>query len=233
MYKVATTAAVLELPAGAGSTASASDWSGFYVGAKIGAASTSLGTHGQDVFDGGEGGIAPAAIGFDDTPFRDRNSPTDFAGTADVGYDFDAGVIVIGVEGDVSLLNGGKTNHFAGPVGTDSVSNNINNIETVRLKVGVPVDNFLIYGTFGGAFSDAHARFVSAGGETAELREGYGWAAGGGVETFVAPVLSVSAQGLYVDLSPRTATPAAEFSFATLQSSSHVFLWTVGLNYHI
>jgi outer membrane immunogenic protein len=90
----------------------------------------------------------------------------------------------------------------------EGASADLDYLATVRGRVGVAFNNFLVYGTGGVAFG----RVASAGDVTASLgpefltlaatgRETHvGWTAGAGVETMLTPNLSAKLEYLYADL---------------------------------
>jgi opacity protein-like surface antigen len=104
------------------------NWSGFYLGANLGGAWTngSLNIPGNNL----SGGI------------------TEFIGGVQAGYNFQAGHLLFGVEGD---FDGATFGHLALPTPTlGSVSQNW--IGTVAGRVGLVEDRWLVYGKFGGGW---------------------------------------------------------------------------------
>jgi outer membrane immunogenic protein len=109
------------------------------------------------------------------------------------------GGVLIGVEADADFAK------------------DIDYLTTVRGRLGIPAGPFLVYGTAGGAWEGAHEHFDvdSASGGLSRFSRSIspsGWTAGGGVETFVMPAVSVGVEGLYYDLGSDThalTTPAS------------------------
>ena len=93
-----------------------------------------------------------------------RNSG--FTGGGQIGYNWQSGNIVYGVEGDIDFLNGGRRRggntivtggatpaNFAGTyVVSNGGGSNGNAFGTARLRVGYAFDRFLVYVTGGAAF---------------------------------------------------------------------------------
>lgn len=162
-------------------------WSGLYVGGNVGNA------------------FSPNKLSFSDSStaqdlgFRAQDNGDRLLGGVHLGYNFQPGGVLFGVEGDTDWAK------------------NVDYLSSIRGRVGVPVGPALIYGTAGAAFEGSHERFSvnsTAGGISTFDRNLHktGWTAGGGVETFVMPAVSVGAEALYYDLGGDTAnlvTPVA------------------------
>jgi outer membrane immunogenic protein len=111
-----------------------------------------------------------------------------------IGYNYQAGQAVFGLEGDIDWANiNGTTNNFC-PLGCKTSDNWLS---TVRGRLGYAADRFMPYVTGGAAFGDIKANapgFVGADNDKA------GWTVGAGLEFAVAPNWSLKAEYLYVDL---------------------------------
>jgi len=147
-------------------------WTGFYVGVNAGVGFSS----GDDdlVFDDGF-----AITGDDD-------DDASFIGGAQVGYNYQIGSFVVGVEGDIQWADFGGTTYTlplaygGGTYTTDSEDW----FGTVRARAGVAFDRALLYATGGWAFTDNRN----------------GWTLGGGLEYAFTNNLSAKIEGLYVNL---------------------------------
>jgi outer membrane immunogenic protein len=161
-------------------------WTGFYVGAHAGGA-----------FD-------PNNLSFtdqsatQDLSFRTKNASR-FLGGVHGGYDWDAGNLLVGVEGDVSFAR------------------DINYLASARGRLGFPVGPFLLYGTGGAAFEGAHERFTVLQPDFPGIFNfsrnisRTGWTAGAGVDYMIGPGVSFGVEGLYYGLGSGTSgllTPA-------------------------
>lgn len=134
------------------------NWSGFYVGANLGGAWTngSLNVPNNNIY----GGL------------------TEFIGGVQAGYNFQAGHLLLGVEGD---FDGAAFGHPALPTPTlGSVSQNW--IGTIAGRVGVVEDRWLVYGKFGGGWVQTSAFLNSPGVTWQGSDTSPGWLAGVGIE---------------------------------------------------
>lgn len=134
------------------------NWSGFYLGANLGGAWTSgsLNIPGNNLY----GGL------------------TEFIGGVQAGYNFQAGHLLFGVEGD---FDGATFGHPALPTPTlGSVSQNW--IATVAGRIGLVEDNWLLYGKFGGGWVQSNATLNFAGVTWQGSNTSSGWLAGVGIE---------------------------------------------------
>src|SRR5262249_59614676 len=84
------------------------------------------------------------------------NSADGFIGSAQFGYNYQTGPIVLGIEGDVTRRSGLSA---FGANALDSVNfqNDHGWIGTIRPRAGVAADNWLFYGTGGVAYGGAKA----------------------------------------------------------------------------
>jgi outer membrane immunogenic protein len=112
-----------------------------------------------------------------------------------LGYNWQAGQTVFGVEGDVDWSNiGGST--AAAPCTTSCETRN-DWLATARGRIGYAFDRVLPYVTGGAAFGNIKASPAGFAGVD-ETR--VGWTVGGGVEVGLTGPWSVKAEYLYVDL---------------------------------
>ena len=138
-------------------------WTGFYVGVNAG--------YGWSDDDN------------DAVALADEDDDGGFVGGAQVGYNYQIGSFVVGLEGDIQYADFGREGAFV----VDGVSYDIDRSDwfgTVRARAGVAFDRALIYATGGFAFAD----------------DANGWTVGGGVEYAFTNNLSAKIEGLYVNL---------------------------------
>jgi len=117
-----------------------------------------------------------------------------------IGYNFQTGVWVWGIEGDIdyALIDGNVSNTVACGGTTCEVENTW--FATVRGRIGYAFDRWMPYFTGGGAF--AGTKMTVAG--TSNTDTATGWTIGGGVEySFLGP-WSAMIEYLYADLGPTT-----------------------------
>ncbi|WP_243371184.1 outer membrane protein [Microvirga solisilvae] len=143
-------------------------WTGFYAGVNAGFA-----FNGSD-----DDGIVFGT----DTIFGDSDDDGSFVGGGQIGYNYQMGSFVLGVEGDLQWADFGSTTYVF-PTGTVTVDSD-DWFGTVRARAGVAFDRALIYATGGWAFTDNRN----------------GWVVGGGLEYAFTNNLSAKVEGLYVNL---------------------------------
>nr|WP_134495769.1 outer membrane beta-barrel protein [Microvirga pakistanensis] len=138
-------------------------WTGFYAGVNAG-----WGWRSDDSESVVIGGAVPGTL------FFDNNDDGGFVGGAQIGYNYQIGSFVIGIETDIQWADTDQEEEVTfvpiGAPGTFIPGEFDNNLSdwfgTVRARVGVAFDRVLIYGTGGLAYTDDNT----------------GWALGGGVE---------------------------------------------------
>jgi outer membrane immunogenic protein len=226
------------------------NWNGFYLGGNAG-------TAWSGTLTGYSGGPGSAAF------FAANQFPTGLApgaggylGGAQIGYNWQISPTwLVGLEADIQ---GGNFNGNASVTTTSvnfgsfntSVEQRGNWLGTVRGRVGILVGpNILFYGTGGFAYgqTEASQSTIATGFTLATCPAAlpcaaasatstrYGWTAGAGIETMVAPNWTVRAEYLYVDLgvlSVTATTPA--FAPPVTFTSSNQFrenILRIGFNY--
>jgi outer membrane immunogenic protein len=197
------------------------DWTGGYIGGQIGygwgRATAGTTTFFNDTFGIDEAGSIP---GFD------------FATSGLIGG-FEAGVV-----GDVSAarIRGTYTDADLG----FTVDSTINWLSTARVNLGLPFNNFLIYGTgglaFGGVSNDLHDSYD--GGSTiinsTSSSTNLGWTIGAGVAAAISPHWVVKAEYLYVDLGSKGTSfnePSPGWPLITGSTSTTASIGRVSLDY--
>ncbi|MFO1183397.1 MAG: outer membrane beta-barrel protein [Bauldia sp.] len=115
-----------------------------------------------------------------------------------IGANVQSGMWVGGLEGDLDWSNIGST----GACATQTCETSIDWLGTGRLRLGVAMGNFMIYGTGGVAIGSVEATVSTPGGTDRQTH--VGWTAGAGAEAALTGNLSVKAEWLYVDLGNKT-----------------------------
>lgn len=177
------------------------NWTGFYIGAMGGYAEENSSGVGQ--LSGG------------------------FAGGT-VGYNWQSGNLVLGLEADGAWADVGAT---LGIAGLASVDYTIRSMGTVRGRIGYAFDQVLVYGTGGYAWSDNRLTATALGVSISDSQFHSGWTVGAGVEVMFAPKWSVKAEYLYRSFEGQTyfagiAPPGVATGTINLNSVQ------VGVNYH-
>ena len=143
-----------------------------------------------------------------------------FSGGGQIGYNYQAGLFVWGIEADIAYTDLKNSVDVIGTTGAVSrFSNELNYLGTVRGRLGIAFDRVLVYGTGGFAYGDVESRgdffaTPAAGGLAvtqfrgvrSDIRTGY--AAGGGIEwalpasytMFNSNAVTLKAEALYYDL---------------------------------
>jgi outer membrane immunogenic protein len=153
------------------------NWTGFYAGVNAGY---------------GFGKSTWSALGIDTKP-----KGAMFGGT--LGYNWQAGAIVYGIEGDFDW-SGVKGSVSCGGVATCETSNTW--LATFRGRVGYAFDRWLPYVTAGGAYGNVKATVSVpvAGLSDSVSRSKFGWTAGVGLEYAFLGNWTAKLEYLYVDL---------------------------------
>jgi outer membrane immunogenic protein len=187
-------------------------WTGFYVGVNAGYGfSDNNGGNGLGAFTATPGSLSGPLAGYAGTVSNGLTSRNNdgFVGGGQIGYNYQIGNWVIGIEADAQYadMNQTKNNSVValtpGVVGFVGAANsNFGGIDwfgTVRGRVGYAWDRLLVYGTggfaYGGADDNNNSSFAA---RNNDIRTGY--AAGGGVEYAFTPNITAKIEGLYVSL---------------------------------
>jgi outer membrane immunogenic protein len=196
-------------------------WTGFYLGANIGGA-WGQGTATDSLF-----GLSFGTNGVS-------------IGGGQLGFNYQFGILVVGVEGDFDLLANTNNGVVVPGVGTIQVISEHRWIATAAGRVGLTYDHSLFYGKAGGGWSgNNNLTFTNpATGATitaSNNNSNSGWLAGAGIEWAFAPNLSAKIEYNYLRLNSRTFTVPAGSPFLAgdtfTTSNPNVQMVKVGLNY--
>ena len=138
-----------------------------------------------------------------------------------VGYNWQAGNIVYGLEAD-----GGWADVDASVTALGiTAKSKTDALGTVRGRIGFAVDQVLFYGTGGYAWIDNKISLSALGVTVSQSNFHSGWTVGAGIEAFFAPQWSVKGEYLYRDLGSETyfGIPSGDLKLHSVQ---------VGVNYH-
>jgi outer membrane immunogenic protein len=202
-------------------------WTGFYLGANIGGA-------------WGRRNVTDSLFGLSLSNSVNNNGA--FIGGGQLGYNYQFGNFVLGIEGDFDGVANTNTaaNGVVGPgIGTILLTSNNRWITTLAARVGVANDTWLFYGKAGGGWvgSDKFTITNTATGASitgSNTNTNSGWLVGAGIEWALAPNWSVKIEYDYLGLNSQTfAAPAGGFlagdAFTT--SNPNVQTVKVGANY--
>jgi outer membrane immunogenic protein len=124
-----------------------------------------------------------------------------------IGYNWQMGQTVFGLEGDVDWSN----IRGSGPCGGTTCETRNSWLSTARGRIGYAFDRFLPFVSGGAAFGDIQN---NVGGVTASETR-VGWTLGGGVEAAIAGPWSAKIEYLYADLGRGASVLGSDASFKT------------------
>lgn len=213
-------------------------WNGFYVGVNAGLITASTTLTGYD--PGGVDGYCWT----DDCSYRNSPSRTGGIFGAQIGYNFQTGNLVFGVEADIGWSSATKSYRSAFIDDYTYGKTGVSALGTARVRMGYAFDRALVYLTGGLAYGnveevgDAYA-FEAAGsasrGTTTAGGWRTGWTLGAGVEYAITNNWSVKAEGLYYDLGSKSGVstaPGAGYSWNTgVRNKTDGVVARLGLNY--
>ncbi|KAA2234746.1 outer membrane protein [Salinarimonas soli] len=187
-------------------------WTGFYVGVHAGYAFGDSDIRTTGVLQGNINNVNALA-----RPPSLSVDKEGFIGGAQIGFNYQFGMFVAGIEADLSYTDLSETQTYASPTtfgaalaGTRStLSQDLEYLGTVRARLGVSFDRALVYVTGGLAYGDVSYRadfFTSGGalqfaGRKSDVEVGY--TIGAGVEYAFTNNLTLKAEYLYYDLGSR------------------------------
>ena len=205
-------------------------WNGFYVGLHAGYGWTRGDTVG--IHSIGGGGAFLGNIGSAD--------PKGFLGGGQIGYNFQYGSIVYGIEGDASFTrrSASATGAFIVPPITVTVRERENWFGSIRGRLGVAADRFLFYVTGGVGFTNVRSSgtvFAAVPGSpfnVSQSKTRIGWVGGAGVEYAFTNNFTARVEGLYYDVRKYRVSTNKFFgnSVFTEATPSHALV-RLGVNY--
>jgi len=249
-YKVALMSPLGLLPAGMGPAVAADmplkavhtakfdpAWAGFYAGVNLGVISD----HSRQT-EFPQPGVVGGYCFFNGLDCTNSNSQTatGVLGGAQIGYNFQTGALVYGIEADFDLSSARKTT--TGPsqngplVGNWTAQNGVKEFGTARLRLGYAFDRALVYATGGLAYANMNNAFLASGNAGYSWSATTGWraglTAGGGVEYMLDPKWSIRGEALFYDLGRKDHFPTAPGN-AVWPLTDHMtgVIARIGLNY--
>jgi high affinity Mn2+ porin len=235
---LATDARAADLPVKAPPAPADYDWTGFYVGGHVGLAT---GQSGWTLAPLGGGAPVSGSFGLYQSPNAFKESGSWFEGVQG-GYNYMLrNRLVLGIEADgtfptfpdpvTGLTTGGLSSFTSPSFGAGTFSENVLASGTVRGRIGYAPGHWLFYASGGLAWTYDHDTLTqNASGNTEDrFLYRFGWAAGVGVETAIAPHWTVRGEYLWTDFP----SIAVDFPMSGQRVSSgwseHQF--RLGLNY--
>src|SRR5262247_2673054 len=201
-------------------------WTGFYVGGNIGGAWAN-----RDVLDP-----------FFGVNFNNGNSNGVFIGGGQLGYNWQVGYAVLGIEADFdgAANNNNTGTVFIPTVGSIQVTSNNRWITTLAARFGVTNGPWLFYGKAGGGWvgsDDFTVTNLTTGSSitVSNNNTNSGWLVGAGIEWAFLPNWSAKVEYNYLGLGDRTFTVPAGSPFLAsdtfTQSNRSIQMVKVGINY--
>ena len=133
-----------------------------------------------------------------------NGAPDSFIGSAQFGYNYQMGPLVLGIEGDAARRRTDPTSAFgANALDALNLRNEQGWIGTLRPRAGFANDNLLLYGTGGVAYGSTNADGRSSNAGSTRT----GWTVGGGVEYDSGKQWSLGLEYLYADFGKSTQNP--------------------------
>jgi outer membrane immunogenic protein len=139
----------------------------------------------------------------------DRTTSTGFIGGGQIGYNWQSGNFVFGIEADGSWLS--NKADVVDVFNDYGASHKVRWLATVRPRFGLAVGNTMAYVTAGAAFGGVKNTFEfsqTPGATVSKSETRVGWAVGGGIEHMWTRNWTIALEALYVDLGRKTANHA-------------------------
>jgi outer membrane immunogenic protein len=161
------------------------------------------------------GPYAGLNLGYEWGKVTDSNlEPGGIAGGGQLGYNWQTGQFVLGVETDIQASGADDTfapYKFSNPW-----------FGTLRGRAGFAINNVLLYGTFGLAYGELKGEFFGV----EEDKTLVGWTGGAGMEFGFAPNWSAKVEYLYMDLGSRA------YTITGVNNGLQASYLRLGVNYH-
>lgn len=208
---------------------SAFTWSGFYAGLNAGYAWNDSDNNRVHDYYG--------TLGYGNSKKDDG-----FTGGLQIGYNFQSGNIVFGLEADINMANLKRRDsgfgNYVGKGETYSVSSKTSWYGTLRPRVGfAATDRLLVFATGGLAYGKVKLEgSYGTGGYTLSGNNDdtrWGWTLGAGLEYAITDNFTVKGEYAYVELSEKSDTwqGRANFNALTVKDSPSFQLIRAGVNY--
>jgi outer membrane immunogenic protein len=203
-------------------------WQGFYVGLTAGFARSRASVDASDLAVAGI--TSPGSI----SGLSANGASIGFGG----GLNWQAGLLVFGVEGDWSRLSLRADVPFSGTIApfgavSGTLGADLNWIATARARAGISVGQALVYGTAGLAVAGASGELTifGAGAPVAFSDSAWlaGWVLGGGLEYSLSSVWTIKGEFTRVHVGSGPFSSAA--GAVPLSSSIDIYTLRGGLNY--
>ena len=203
-------------------------WTGFYIGGHAGAAWQQMSATGNQISQGYVNQSFFAAYGTGTTTLHTTSA---LAG-GQIGYNWQQGNFLFGLEGDGSWLSKGSGSS-TGASAYAQTSGRIKWLSTARIRFGLVMGDTMAYATggvaFGGVSNCQYCNFTG-GFAKSDTKTRVGWAVGFGVEHMLTRNWIIGLEGLFVDLGSRSVSVDGSASKAT-RFSNQAMIGRLKLNY--
>jgi outer membrane immunogenic protein len=214
-------------PASPASFVPAYNWAGFFIGGTVG---YGIGRNDSTFTEPG-GFLQPAST----EAFS--LSPRGFDGGGILGYNWQFGSWVVGLEGDFQGSTG--SGYLTSLLDGTTIDQKLSWFGTARVRVGYSVGQALIYGTGGVAFGEVKEGITQGVASASFSHTKSGFAVGGGIENkldlfgLLGPNWTTRTEYLFVDLGSISDTfvPAAGAPAQTLNSNVNEHVWRTVVTY--
>jgi len=195
----------------------AANWAGWYIGVHAGAAWQHT--------------DADSTIGVE-SAFNSSFSKTGFIGGGQIGYNWQHGNFVFGLEGDISGLSGKHTGPVISSFEKAALQSQIRWLSTVRGRFGLAVGDTMAYATAGvaiGGVKNSLLNLEGTGINYSSSKTKVGWTVGGGVEHMLNRNWTIGLEALFVELGKSSlAIPAID---KTTRFSNQALIGRLKVNY--
>ncbi len=209
---------VVQAPAPMYSPMPVYNWSGFYVGGHIGGAWSNATTS-----DPTGANFAPAGSNI-------SNNGSGFIGGGQIGYNWQRGNWVFGVQGDMAWtgINASAADPFVPGL---TFNGKVSWLGTATGRIGYAWNNVLLYGKGGGAWVNNKISGSGAGVSVTGTNTRAGWTVGTGVEYGFAPNWTTFIEYDYVGLGTSTVTLTGTGISAPASIKQNISIVKAGINY--
>jgi outer membrane immunogenic protein len=192
-------------------------WAGFYIGADVGGAWV------EDL-------VSPTVPDRGTFPRKNTLSFDSLFGGGTVGYNFQRGNIVFGIEAEMGYMD--IANNKSDPLGNTAVDHiSSGPYADVTGRLGYAFDRFLVYGKGGVAVVGSQASTAIVGYAPNSSNTFTGWTAGGGAEYKITPSWSLKAEYLHFDFGSENATLSGGGGIFSYKNDLTVDTAKIGVNY--
>ncbi len=189
------------------------DWSGFYVGV-------------QGSYDFGS-----ASHSFSNGAPSDNSNPRGIVGGVHAGYNFQANKILFGLEADAEIASvNGSFNNTTG-FGSSGATH-LYSDESLRVRLGLPMDRILPYVTGGVALGQVRFDGGPSGGPCCGFNSApIGYTVGAGIDYAVSNNVSARIEYRYTDFGTSTGGLAPAFTGVSMPTHLQTNAITLGLSF--